>query len=236
MTRSRTTSTSAASRAHDRAHDDGSGEARARDRGGQRRDAGLDPTRQSSASPQWPIHGPTHRLRHRRHLAGHGGDGETAVTVAKAIDGVKSSFTGLTSTLDSVKGAFVAFAAVAAGAGAFDKSISKTIAFTGEVVALAKQLGITTEEASGLNVALGQVGTDAETYLGALQKLTRQVREHEEASTRMGIKTRDSNGQFLNGRALMDRRSRPCCATRRAPETWLRRSRSVRAPQTSRSC
>ena len=125
-------------------------------------------------------------------------------TVKDAVGGVKGHFENLTGILEKAQGVLVAFAAVAAGAGAFDKAISATTKFTGEVVGLSKALGITTEEASGLNIALGDIGSDSETYTDALQKLTKQVRTNEAGLNAMGIATRGSNGEFLNGKALMD--------------------------------
>lgn len=124
--------------------------------------------------------------------------------IKSTVDGIKGHFDNLAGILEKAQGALVAFAAVAAGAGAFDKAIAATTKFTGEVNTLSKVLGISTEEASGLNIALGDIGSDADTYSAALQKLTRQVRTNEDGVTALGIATRDANGQYLNGRASMD--------------------------------
>jgi hypothetical protein len=72
----------------------------------------------------------------------------------------------------------------------------------GEVVMLSKRLGITTEDASGLAVALHHVGV-APTSTRGSSKLTRQMRTNEQAFDTLGIKTKDQNGQWRNSQAVM---------------------------------
>lgn len=121
-----------------------------------------------------------------------------------AVESIGGAFGGLGAVLDTVREHLGALTAILAGGAAFKESIDATKEFTGEVTQLSRQLGISSQEASGLNVALETIGADTETYSGALSKLTRQVRTNEESLNAMGIATRDSNGQYLDGRELMD--------------------------------
>lgn len=113
-------------------------------------------------------------------------------TAAAGIDG---AFGAVKSKFDLVHGSFAALGAIAAG-GAFKKVIDETIGWTSEAVSLSKALGITTEKASILNVALGDVYLDKDTMLAGAAKITKTLSSNEEAFTKLGVAVRDSNGNY----------------------------------------
>ncbi|WP_321914819.1 hypothetical protein [Paraburkholderia sp. J11-2] len=115
-------------------------------------------------------------------------------------EGALGSLMGVVKQATGILGAF---GAVLAGGAAFKVSVQSTLALTGEVAGLAKKLSITTDAASGLNVALKLVGGDADAYGEAVTHLNRKVRENEEALNKMGVQTRDANGQYRNQQDIL---------------------------------
>ena len=128
--------------------------------------------------------------------AAHKGTQDAAQKINEHVEGIGKGFEKLMSTLG-------AFSAVLAGGAAFKEAISETIEWTGEVVNLSKKVGITTEAASGLNLALHHIGMTSEEYGGMVNKLTRQMRSNGEAFEEMGIQTKDSSGEWRNSQSVM---------------------------------
>lgn len=118
-------------------------------------------------------------------------------------ESMQSGFGGLSGAIGFVTKHFAALAAVVAGVGVFKEGIEESKKFTSEAVKLGKALGITATEASTLNVALGDIYTDAETFIGASTMLSRQLRTNEESLQKMGLATRDSSGEYRNMKDLM---------------------------------
>lgn len=134
----------------------------------------------------------------------------TTEHMGKAAEAVQTSTSSMSGMVGGLSGAFskvnVAFAGVAAllaGGAMFASGIKATQQFTGEANKLAKTLGITTTEAGALNVALGDIYSDAETYTGAAAMLGRQIKQNEGELQAMGLQTRDANGHLRNLNDLM---------------------------------
>jgi hypothetical protein len=118
-------------------------------------------------------------------------------------ESMQSGFGGLSGAIGFVTKHFAALAAVVAGVGVFKEGIEESKKFTSEAVKLGRALGITATEASTLNVALGDIYTDAETFISASTMLSRQLRTNEESLQKMGITTRDASGEYRNMKDLM---------------------------------
>ena len=112
-----------------------------------------------------------------------GKEGETAVG-------------GLTGPLGALQAKFVAIGALLAGGAVFKEAVTQTTLLTEESTKLARALGISASEASVLREALIAGNTSQEEYVGAAQKLAKQVRENEDGLQAMGLKTRDAAGQL----------------------------------------
>jgi len=89
------------------------------------------------------------------------------------------------------------------GGSAFKNVIGETVKWTGEAVKLSKALGITTQEASVLNVALGHTGNGMETAVTGANMLTKTLKGNESAFEALGVKTRDQSGNYRNGLEVM---------------------------------
>lgn len=116
--------------------------------------------------------------------------------VERATEPLKGAF-------EKVNGVLLAMTAILAGGAVFKEAIDETVKFTGEANQLAKKLGVTATEASVLNVALGDVHSNAETFASATDKLTKQVRTNESALNDLGLVTRDAGGHLRNSKDLM---------------------------------
>lgn len=124
-------------------------------------------------------------------------------TVKAANDDMASGMSSLAGIFGKVGGAIAAIGAVLAGGALFRAGVEESKKLTGEANALAKAWGISTTEASALNVALGDIYSSSEAAIGASQMLGRQLRTNEDGLNAMGLKTRDANGEYRNMKDLM---------------------------------
>lgn len=119
-----------------------------------------------------------------------------------AADGISGAFGGALNKFNLLTGAVGTMATIAAG-GAFTAIIKETVAWTGEAVALSKSLGITTEAASILNVALGDVYLSKDTMLAGSARIAKTLKSEEEAFHKLGVATRDQSGHYRSTLSIM---------------------------------
>ncbi|MEI8170869.1 MAG: hypothetical protein WCG50_14410, partial [Rhodoferax sp.] len=93
--------------------------------------------------------------------------------------------------------------AVLAGGGALKKFISDANEWNGEAGKMSKQLGITTQQASIMNVALNHLGIDTSVYTDASMKMSKQIQGNAQAFDVLGVKTRDVSGAYRPVTELM---------------------------------
>lgn len=120
----------------------------------------------------------------------------------QAAQSMKGHWDGVGSAFGAVQGKLLLLSGIVAGGAFFKSAIADTVKMTGEQLMLAKRLGITGTEASTLHTALGDIGSDAETYTGAFDKFARQIKSNEDGLQAMGLKTRDANGHLRDGNTL----------------------------------
>ena len=141
-------------------------------------------------------------------FGGDAGEAQKAIAdVSKALkDGVSemNQHVGtIADTFSKFSGMLAGFTAVLAGGALFKAAISETLAFTGEISALSKKMGITSDEAVTLSLSLKLVGATTESYTGAASMLDRQLRSNEAGLKQMGVVTRDANGDFQKQPEIM---------------------------------
>lgn len=112
---------------------------------------------------------------------------------SKEID---AQFRKISDTFASVQKAAMGWVAVAAGGGALKGMIKDAADWNGQAAKMATQLGITTQQASVLNVALQKMGLDSDTYTGAAEKLSKQIHSNGDAFETLGVKVQDATGQY----------------------------------------
>jgi len=121
--------------------------------------------------------------------------------VSSSVAEMKSSLGGLGGAFEALSGAFLGITAVLAGGKMFKDAINASLEFTAQVKGIAKVMGVTTEEASVMNVALKLIGKTSDDLTGASMKLLKQIKANETAINDMGLQTKDSNGHL---RSMMD--------------------------------
>lgn len=98
--------------------------------------------------------------------------------------------------VSDMKAEFVRLAAAVVSVAAFKKAIDETVELEKEAVKLSRTLGITTAEASHLNLALGDIQSSSGQLIAATQMVDRQLRTNESTFNDVGIATRDTNGNY----------------------------------------
>jgi hypothetical protein len=127
-----------------------------------------------------------------------------AVSAALGASGqIDAQFKKVGDTFSAVSSKLMAFTAVLAGGGALKKFINDANAWNGEAAKMAKQLGVTTERASVLNVALTRLGIGSDVYTAAADKLSKQITNNGQAFEAMGVKTKDASGSYRNVTEVM---------------------------------
>jgi len=129
--------------------------------------------------------------------------GRVSQTLKQTDGHVQGLFGGLSAPFGKLMGLFGAMTAVLAGGKIFSESVSATKEFTGEANKLARVLGTNATEASALNVALGDIYSDADTFAGAASKLAKELRTNEDGLRGMGLQTRDARGELRRMKDLM---------------------------------
>jgi hypothetical protein len=83
------------------------------------------------------------------------------------------------------------------------KAVETTKDLAVESLRLSQRLGMTTEAASVLAIAIGDVHGSVESFEGLMQRMGRQMKTNEQNMNAMGVATRDSAGNFLNQQQIM---------------------------------
>ena len=117
--------------------------------------------------------------------------------------GIQGQFDGIMARVGKLQTAFVGLGSAILAGGAFSQATDAAVSLTKEATALGRALGITTTDASVLNVALGDVFTSSDVLMAANARLTRTLATNEAAFTSVGIATRDSNGHLRNSLDIM---------------------------------
>lgn len=127
---------------------------------------------------------------------------KTATAASSAADTIKGKFSSIGKAFEEVQKTLLVLTAVVAGGAFFKDAIGASNKLTGEVMMLSKRLGITAEEAGTLNTALGDIGSDSETYISAFDKFAKQIKKNEQGLNDLGLQTRDSNGNLRDSNEL----------------------------------
>lgn len=128
---------------------------------------------------------------------------EGAAELKRFGDTASSSFAQLDGVMSRASAGMAALMTVLAGGAALRASVEATVTLTRESQALARQFGMTATEASALKVALGDAYIEQETFATAAAKITKVLADDEEAFTKLGIATRDGNGEFRSTLDIM---------------------------------
>ena len=109
--------------------------------------------------------------------------------IEMGIGAANKAFRSVTSTLAGIT-------AVIAGGAAFDKVIGASSAWTGESKKLSVTLGVTTERASVMLVAMRRLGLDSDVVTSAAAKMSKQIFSNADAFKTLGVAVKDGSGQY----------------------------------------
>lgn len=119
---------------------------------------------------------------------------------AGAGQGPAAETVGLEAGIARLKGfamnAMAAYVGVEALKHGLKESVGGTLEWVKTSQAMGNALGTTTERASALKVAIGDVYATEEEFNTAISRLTQSLNKKEEAFTELGVATRDANGHL----------------------------------------
>lgn len=127
-----------------------------------------------------------------------------ADSATSSADKIKSTFDNVGKAFEEVQKKLLLITAVVQGGKFFKDAIDQANKLSGESMHLARRLGISGDKAAALNTALGDIGSDSETYIGAFDKFAKQLRTNEAGLQELGLKTRDANGNLRDSRTLFE--------------------------------
>lgn len=109
--------------------------------------------------------------------------------------GVASALGSLGGPLAGLRTAFEALAALAGGA-FLKNAVDQTVQMTEKAMDLSRALGISTNEARTIQMALEDIGAEQGEFETAAKGMVRQLRENEDEMNKMGLVTRDAAGNL----------------------------------------
>lgn len=118
-----------------------------------------------------------------------------------ATSGISNAFAGLRGPIGAVGAIFATLGAVLSTV--FVKTITDTVEMTEKAMDMGRALGITTNEARGIQVALKDIGAETGEYQAAAKGMVRQLAENEDKMNAMGLATRDAAGNLRPMNELM---------------------------------
>lgn len=116
---------------------------------------------------------------------------------------VSGAFSSVSEVMGKITGALGVLTGVMAGGAAFKAAIDASNEWTGEAKQLSAALGVTTERASVMMVAMRHVGLDAETVTKASSELTKQIVNNGDSFKKLGVHLKDSSGYYRPASELM---------------------------------
>lgn len=124
-------------------------------------------------------------------------------SMRRLVDAAKEGQLGVGSALGALAGgplaglktAFEGIASVLAG-GLFAAAIKDTADMTEKTMDLSRALGISTNEAKAIQMAMEDIGAQTGEYEAAAKGMTRQLKDNEESMNKMGLRTRDAAGNL----------------------------------------
>lgn len=100
-----------------------------------------------------------------------------------------------TGPLAGLKLAFEVISTILAG-GIFKTAIEDTAKMTESAMDLGRSLGVSTNEARAIQIAMDDIGASVGEYEGAAKGLSKRLKENEDGMNQMGLSTRDAAGQL----------------------------------------
>lgn len=121
---------------------------------------------------------------------------ERSATMVESLGSVRDAVESLASGFELLAGGVLG----ALGLGEFSKQMTDAAT---SVRSLALAMGTSVEDASVLKSQLNTIGASADTFVGALDHLARQIKTNEDGINALGIATRNADGTTRDSKAVM---------------------------------
>ena len=129
--------------------------------------------------------------------------GTVAASVATMGTEIRGTLAGISSGFLGIQSSFLALTAVLGGGALFSNMISKTLDWTAQVKTLSRTLGMTSEDASVLAVALTHAGIGIDDYAQGSKKIAATLLRNEKAFGDLDVKVRNSDGTYKDAQTIM---------------------------------
>ena len=127
---------------------------------------------------------------------------QVSTAVRTMASDAQNSISKINTVFSTVKTGWLALGSAFMG-GTLKLAVDDTIALTKEANALARAFGVSIAQASVLNVGLGDINLTSDRVVSANTRLTRTLLEDEAAFTRLGVATRNHQGQLRSSLDIM---------------------------------
>lgn len=128
-------------------------------------------------------------------VAGHFG------TMKTAVEGHVAS---TAAAMEAFKGVALGLGAALAGGLLWSKAVGEMLHFEEEVLRLENVMGMASDEATTMAVALKLAGSNSEAYTGIALKMGRQLKTGGEEMERLGVRTKDASQNLLPMQQIME--------------------------------
>jgi hypothetical protein len=123
--------------------------------------------------------------------------------ISESVEQIRGKLETLQGAFEKITGVFIAFQAALAGGEAFKEMIESTVNLSVNAQKLGRQLGISATDASVLNVALASVFVTQDEFSAGASKITQTLNKNEDAFKKLGVATRDQDGNFRSTADIM---------------------------------
>lgn len=128
---------------------------------------------------------------------------QASQSVKEGMGTIRESFSKIGESIENAHKEIIGFFATFKAAKELKNLVDDVVKFNVESIKMARQLGITANEAQRLTIALEDSYASSEVYTASALKMTRQLRQNEDSLTALGLKTRDANGDLKDTTTLM---------------------------------
>lgn len=111
---------------------------------------------------------------------------------------IENQMGGLSKVIGNLKAPFLAVGAAIGSLAVLKKAADDTVSYVKDTNKLANVLGISSEKASVLKLAIGDIYGNDDEFLALTGKITKSLNGNEEAFKKLGVQTRDGQGNFRN--------------------------------------
>jgi hypothetical protein len=124
--------------------------------------------------------------------------------VSSTVNTMQNSLNGLASTVGNVVKAFLAFEGIRILKDTLEGIIDTAEKFDNEIEKMTMIMGINSQQATVLNLALQTIGSTTDGYISTYERFARQLKNNEELMNKLGLTTRDAKGNLLDTQTVFD--------------------------------